>query len=114
MIELFNYVKTNTSKTLKVKANRISYWRSDTINNFISCLESNKDRYSINKYEVSYGQVLNDTYVMSFDIEIKTSDEFFKYLQNNFIRVLSIYNKDNVIIYNKPYLKTVGDINANI
>lgn len=121
MIELFEYVKSNTTCSIKLKALRVSYWRSDTINNFISYLETNKDKLYIDRYNIEYGNVLDDTYVKSFDIECKTSIEFYDYLKCNYKRIFTVYNKDNVVVYTHPYAECLkqkydllGDLDADI
>lgn len=94
MIELFDFIKKNTSHLIKVKASRISYWRSNTTNNFIQYLEDNINKIIVDKYDIEYGKVFDDTYIKSFDIECKVPNEIYDYLQNNYARIFNVYNKN--------------------
>lgn len=96
MIELFNLIKAKREKTIKVKCEQVSYWRSESekVNSFIKYIEDNINKFCIDVMDIKYDTgAINDRYVKSFDLIIYTDAETYSYLEQHFASLLEKYNR---------------------
>ena len=96
MIELFNLIKKARAKTIKVKCEKVAYWKSETegIYDFVKYIEDNIDKFCIDVMEVGHGvDMFSEPIIQSFDIVVHTDTETYTYIEKNFGRILDKYDK---------------------
>lgn len=96
MIELFSIINNDRSKSIKIKCNSLSYWRSDRPTELINYISDNIEKFCVEKFYVEPGYVYDDDYVKAFDIELYMSDETYKKMMEKFQGTIAKYNKDIV------------------
>lgn len=118
MVELFDLIKDQHT-TLRIRAERVPYFSSDKPNQLISLLDSIKDCYHYEIFNIDYGLVFNEEYVKSFDIEIELPHDLYSQLNKQYKHILTKYEKD---IINRAEISQmaqqlyyeIGDTNANV
>lgn len=96
MIELFNLIKKARAKTIKVKCNKVAYWKSEAegIYDFVKYIEDNIDKFCVDVMEVGHGvDMFSEPVIQSFDIVVHTDTETYAYIEKNFSRILDKYDK---------------------
>lgn len=96
MIELFNLIKKTRAKTIKVKCEKVSYWKSEAegIYDFVKYIEDNIDKFCIDVMEVGHGvDMFSEPVIQSFDIVVHTDLETYNYIEKHFNRILNKYDK---------------------
>lgn len=105
MIELFNLIKKARAKTIKVKCNKVAYWKSESegIYDFVTYIENNIDKFCVDVMEVGHGvDMFSEPVIQSFDIVVHTDLETYNYIEKHFNRILDKYDK---------YIIDLSDIN---
>lgn len=96
MIELFNLIKKTRAKTIKVKCEKVLYWKSEAegIYDFVKYIEDNIDKFCIDVMEVRHGvDMFSEPVIQSFDIVVHTDLETYNYIEKHFSRILNKYDK---------------------
>ena len=96
MIELFNLIKKQREKSIKIKCDKVSYWRSESekVNDFIEYVKTNINKFCIDKMEVVYDEsAMNEIYVRSFDLILWTDKETYDYLNNDYDFLFEKYDR---------------------
>ena len=98
MIELFSLINNKRSKSIKIKCDSLSYWRSDRPTELVNYISNNIDKFCVEKFHVEPGYVYDDDYVKAFDIELYMDNEMYDHLMTKFQGTIAQYNKDIVDI----------------
>ena len=96
MIELFNLIKTARAKTIKVKCDKVTYWKSEAegIYDFVKYIEDNIDKFCIDILEIGHGvDMFSEPVIQTFDIVVHTDIETYTYIEKHFSRILEKYDK---------------------
>jgi hypothetical protein len=96
MIELFNLIKTARAKTIKVKCDKVTYWKSEAegVYDFVKYIEDNIDKFCIDTLEIGHGvDMFSEPIIQSFDIVVHTDIETYTYIEKHFNRILEKYDK---------------------
>ncbi len=90
MIELFGLIKKD--KTIKIKCDNLSYWRSDRPTELVNYIKDNQDYFHIEQFYIKEGRVFDNIYIQAFDIELYMSDETYDQIMEKFRGTIARYN----------------------
>ena len=96
MIELFSILKKTRAKTIKVKCDKLAYWKSEAegVYDFVKYIEDNIDKFCVEVMKIGHGvDMFSEPIVQSFDIVVHTDIETYSYIEKHFNRILEKYDK---------------------
>lgn len=95
MIELFNLIKKQREKSIKIQCGHMSYWRSDSdlILELVEYIKNNIDNFCIETFEIKENTIYDVSYIQSFDIVIYTNTETYNHISNKYNTLLERYDK---------------------
>lgn len=114
MIELFNFLKTERSKSIRIKTDRVSFWKSDSkkIERLIDYINKHSDLFYIDCFKIEYDTRDDEKYIKAFDLAFDMNDETYEYIYSEFKYIFDKYRKDMISIsefqftnWNKDFTK---------
>ena len=95
MIELFDSIKKQREKSIKIQCGHMSYWRSDSdlIKELVEYIKSNINNFCIETFEIKENTIYDTNYIQSFDIVIYTNTETYNHISNKYNTLLEKYDK---------------------
>ena len=96
MIELFSYLNTKRSKSIRIKTDRMAFWKTDSkrIMKLIDHIKSNPDLFYIQCFKVEYDTKDNEKYIKAFDISFDTDDETYDRLYIEYVNIFEKYRNE--------------------
>lgn len=95
MIELFNTIKNKREKRITIQCSKVPHWSSLTekITELVDYIDKNMDNFYVELFEIEYGLIIDEVYVSSFNIDVRTDKETYKYIATHYKRILDKYDK---------------------
>lgn len=114
MIELFNLLSKKRSKSVRIKTDRMAFWKTDSkrIMNLIDYLRNNPDLFCIQNFKIEYDTKDGERYIKAFDIGFDTDDETYDYLYTEYMHIFEKYRNDIVSIDKMQFIKWNKDFST--
>ena len=112
MIELFSYLNTKRSKSIRIKTDRMAFWKTDSkrIMKLIDHIKSNPDLFYIQCFKVEYDTKDNEKYIKAFDISFDTDDETYDRLYIEYVNIFEKYRNDIINLSDLQFTKWNKDL----
>ena len=109
MIELFNLLNTKRSKSVRIKCERLSLWKSDAsrIAKLVEFIKDNLDLFYLHCFKIEYD---NEKNIKAFDISFDTDDTTYDCLYVDYMYIFEKYHKDTISIDSLQFVKWNRDL----
>ncbi len=94
MVELFATIHNEKSKSIKIKCDHITYWRSDKATDLVNYIADNIDDFIVERFDVKPGRVFEEEYIQAFNIELHMTDKVYDNIMKKFRHTIARYNKE--------------------
>ena len=114
MIELFNFLNTKRSKSVRIKTDRMAFWKTDSkrITKLIDYIKENQDLFYIQSFKIEYDTKDGERYIKAFDVGFDTDDETYDYLYTEYMYIFEKYRYDVVSLDKLQFIKWNKDFST--